>query len=197
MIPLIVGIIGMSGCGKTYKVAKLIKNQKRVVVFDPTCDPAFDFLFMVEQYETLAESMSHEEFQVVYRPETFDEFDTAFYIMPCFRDYCFVVDEVSFFADSHVIHPALRDIAYMKRRRQQICLLWTSQRPKMVNLALTSQTTVFIAGYLDDSSSLDFLPAQWRSGELSKLRIAEYDGVGEFKIVKGRADVLTKAFGKD
>lgn len=183
----IVGIIGVTGYGKTTFARKLLRKSDRLVVFDPQDD--FDELTPVSTLHELAHILQDEEFRLAVRLENTDEYVQAAQVVGYYRGIDLLIDEANIWTRPNFTPEPFKQLIFRGRRRE-IRVVWTSQRPGLVSRDLSSQSMYLVTFRLIEPRDLTYLPSRWRNRaeELERLP------VGEYRIIRGDGDELAKIF---
>ena len=152
-----IGIVGISGYGKSVLTGKLLRQFDRVIAFDPTGDEMFDDENMTEVYTNKQldfhlKNAYESKYLIVLRPEIFQEYYYMIQTAAQAADCALIFDELAVFAPSNPrtspiaidgeYTNALYDIFLRGRKRGQ-SIIWNSQRGYSVNMTCRSQTHTY------------------------------------------------------
>lgn len=143
----IVGIIGPKGSGKTYFTCELIRNQRRIAVFDTAQEPSY--IHVVDEIvfgnpEMLKAILLTPDFSVAYRTlhldEGFHHFATLSFLA---GDMTMVIEEVDQLCSPHYIHEDMKLAADIGRHRN-LNLIYICRAFSEISKTLTRGTNSFI-----------------------------------------------------
>ncbi len=133
--------IGKSGSGKSFLVNRLIRDKKRVVVFDTMAEYE-NVVTFTDRDKFLAFWQKHYRgnYRIAYQPErnpAFEIDDIAELVYLC-GNVCFVIEEVTAFTTPNYISDQLAH-CIQRGRHKNIEIIGTTQRPYGLHRLLTSQ----------------------------------------------------------
>ena len=182
----IVGIIGTTGYGKTTFAKALVRDCKRLVVFDPQDD--FD-LFPVENLPDFVHVLYNPDFRIASRLDDTDEYLFAFKALNYFRDIDIIVDEANIWSNAYKNPPEFDQLIFRGRRRG-LNLIWTSQRPGMVSRNLSSQTQWLIGFQLLEPRDIYYLSSSWRKRATELENLPKF----EYRFLRGKESDLKEIY---
>lgn len=199
----VVGIVGQSGCGKTYRLLQLLKKVKRGIHFDTPNNighgerqnpmPGWYVIQGYSQFVAFFRVNRHKNFRVVYKPgaDAQSEFYAICKLVFSMGNVVFSVDEMWEFVKPGWMPTPLNRIVF-RGRAPGITLLWIAQQPQKVATDLRSQTSSFYSFRVQNRNALraieeDLLPAE-AVALLPRLEDRHYiyrDEQENWKVVRG------------
>lgn len=172
-------VMGQRGCGKSYLARNFQSLWPRRVIID-SLNEYRDGGLIVHNFSDFADSLLHfhevnqKEFVLIYQ---FDfEARNKEHIFEEILKLCYylgniqvVVEEVQIYASIHNL-PWRLENALLTGRHQNISLLFTSQRPGMVNKTIVSQCSHVFVGRISEGNDLKYLRSIL-GDEVEKLRL--------------------------
>lgn len=140
-----VGVLGMSGFGKTVMCEALIRPLNRVIIFDYQHDDKYDSYQIATTNKAFVELVSGEEdLAVAFRgKKLFEYLDAIEYTADNVRDVCILFDEMSMYAPVRQVPESIKEI-FFRGRRKGYSLIWNSHRPHAVDISVRSQTHSYV-----------------------------------------------------
>ena len=185
----IIGLVGQTEYGKTYRTKIIVKSARRVVVIDPKGEFNEDF-FIKTTIPDVVESMLKTEFRISAQFREISDYELLFIALKEFSDYTLVCEELSLFCSAQSTNEDLRQIVQIVGSKQAINFIWNAQRPANVSRDISSQSHVVISFRVLEAADSKYFSSKWRSREgeqeLSLL------GVGDFRIVRGDLETFQK-----
>lgn len=163
----IIGVIAPKGSGKTHAVCEYLRRQNRFAAFVifrndvGYLGPADEVI--AENPRRLMESMSEENFRIVYHPSppVVKDGDIEISFIDKFIDICFkrgnmlmVLDEAHMICTNRTMPPSLM-MAMVDGRRRGLDILYVSHRFATVNRMLTTNTDEFWFWKIIEPADLD------------------------------------------
>lgn len=190
----IILIFGKRGTGKSYLAAKIIENERRLLVYDTLSEYENGVVFCAEQDEQFIEFWRHVyrgNFRLIYRPlNPQDEIDEIADMVFTLGDMTFLVEEVDCYCTSYQISEAFAHII-QRGRHKNITLIGVTQRPFGIHRLLTSQAKeIYIFGTNEprDREYLKLLLGEQIEAKLDQLQQYQYvhwqEGKSELEIGK-------------
>ena len=187
-------IFGKRGTGKSYLAAKLIENEKRLLIFDTLGEYTNGVVFDAEYAERFKEFWKRTyrgNFRLIYRPLNPEaEIDEIAELVFLLGNMTFLVEEVDCYCTSWQISDAFAHII-QRGRHKDISLIGVTQRPFGIHRLLTSQAKeIYIFGTNEprDREYLKLLLGAEIEAKLDQLQQYQYlhwqDGVAELEIGK-------------
>lgn len=185
----ILGLVGQTEYGKTFRTKAIIKSARRVVVIDPKSEFDNDF-FIKTSIGDVVDAMIKNEFRISAQFRDIPDYDLLFIALKEFSNYALVVEELSLFCTSQSTNEDLRQIVQVVGSKQAIDFIWNAQRPANISRDISSQTHVVISFRVLEAADSNYFSSHWRSRageeELSSL------GVGDYRIVRGDKETFVK-----
>jgi len=187
-------IFGKRGTGKSYLAAKLIAEERRLLIYDTLSEYDAGVIFDTEQAEQFKEFWRHvyrRNFRLVYRPlNPQAEIDEIAELVFALGDMTFLVEEVDCYCTSYQISDAFAHII-QRGRHKNISLIGVTQRPFGISRLLTSQAKeIYVFGTNEprDRDYLKLLLGEAIEPKLDLLQKYEYvrwqEGKQELEIGK-------------
>ena len=179
---IILGLVGQTEYGKTYRTKIIVKAARRVVVIDPKGEFNEDF-FIKSSVGSVVDSMLKDEFRVSAQFRELPDYELLFIALKEFRDYTLVVEELSLFCSAQSTNEDLRQIVQIVGSKQGINFIWNAQRPANISRDISSQSHVVLSFRVLEAADSNYFSKKWRSreGEEELARL----GVGDYRIVRG------------
>lgn len=187
-------IFGKRGTGKSYLAAKLIAEERRLLIYDTLSEYEAGVIFGTEQADEFFEYWRHvyrRNFRLIYRPlNPQDEIDEIAELVFTLGDMTFLVEEVDCYCTSFQISDAFAHII-QRGRHKNITLIGVTQRPFGIHRLLTSQAKeIYVFGTNEprDRDYLKLLLGEAIEEKLDQLKQYEYvhwqEGKQELEIGK-------------
>lgn len=181
-----IGVLGMSGSGKTVMTEALIRPFDRLIVFDYQEDDAYDNYVVTTNLSSLEKAVKTQpEFAIALRGNTGFFIDSLHIVSQYARNCCIVFDEMSMYAPTRNMPEAMKEIICRGRRKGYV-LIWNTQRPKGVNAEVRSQTHAYIVFCMMETLDADYFEVDPQE----KLALKQLK-VGQFRVYRDR-NRLTK-----
>lgn len=160
-------ILGQSGCGKSYLGRQLQKIwPKRIIIdslneYDDANEIFSDFIIFSERLKK-AHNENENEFEFIFQfqPEPgvskvkiFDEIIRLAYYM---GNILIVIEEVQLFTNPHNC-PHWLETALMTGRHRGVSLMFTTQRPGLLNKNMASQCQHIFCGRINEKNDLNYV----------------------------------------
>jgi len=188
------GIVGMTGTGKTTKLVEIVNNidNHRMIAIDDLDELAHrglkgfftaynidDFIFMLS---------NKRKFKIRCHFEHLDDYQKIFDIVWNLNNLVLIIDEINLHSDRYNISENLNNI--VKRGRiKNISLIYNSQRPTDINREITSQSEFLISFRIQEPRDVSYFPKTFRS-DVDKIKMLENLAVGEFVFIRGDNELL-------
>jgi len=173
-------IFGKRGTGKSYLANKLIRDERRLLIYDTLSEYKEGVVFDAEQADQFKEFWRHVyrgNFRLIYRPLKPDaEIDDIAELVFALGDMTFLVEEVDCFCTSWQISDAFAHIV-QRGRHKNISLIGVTQRPFGIHRLLTSQAKeIYVFGTNEprDRDYLKLLLGEAIEPKLDQLKQYEY-----------------------
>ena len=187
-------IFGKRGTGKSYLAAKLIENERRLLIYDTLSEYEAGVIFDIEHAEQFKEFWRHvyrRNFRLIYRPlNPQDEIEEIADLVFTLGNMTFLVEEVDCYCTSYQISDAFSHII-QRGRHKNISLIGVTQRPFGIHRLLTSQAKeIYVFGTNEprDREYLKLLLGEAIEPKLDQLKQYEYvhwqEGKQELEIGK-------------
>lgn len=135
-------IFGKRGSGKSYLAEKLIREERRLVVFDVMGEYKNGVVFGTENHEQLCtfwRYIYHGSFRIIYRPiKPDDEIGRICELVYELGNLTFLVEEIDCYCSAFKISDEFAAIV-QRGRHKNIALIGITQRPYGIHRLLTSQ----------------------------------------------------------
>lgn len=153
-----IGVLGMSGFGKTIFTEGLIRPCPRVAIFDYQDDDAYDNYTIVQDIAALsAETKGRDEFAVCFRGKRIYNYIEAIeYTAEKIRDAIIVFDEISVYAPAKKC-PEVMNEFFFRGRRRGYKVLWNAQRAQSVDISVRAQTHAYVVFRTIEDHDLEYL----------------------------------------
>jgi len=186
-------IFGKRGSGKSYLGAKLLNDERRLVVFDVMGEYTDGVVFNAEQYEQFIEfwrRVYRGNFRLIYRPLRPDvEIERIAELVYACGNVTFFVEEIDCYCSAYSISDAFAAIV-QRGRHKNIQLVGVTQRPFGIHRLLTSQAKEIYVFNTNEPRDRDYLKSLLGVGveeKLDKLKQYEHlhwsdDGTDELRI---------------
>lgn len=159
-------VMGQRGCGKSFLAKNWQSLWPRRVIIDSLNEYKSGEL-IVHNFDDFADTLSHYEqikkdkFEIIYQFdfETRNKeliFEEILKLCYYFGNILIVVEEIQIYATAHNL-PWRLENALMTGRHQNIALLFTSQRPGLVNKSIISQCSHQFVGRISEGNDLKYL----------------------------------------
>lgn len=161
----IIGFVGHPGTGKTYRAGRAVLRCNRVVIFSTVASfgeptpwhptrtrmPGFVEVTGVSRLIEVLRMKRDGRFRIIYTPEgdAETEFEYVSELIWNLGNTVFLIDEIAYFQTSSSSPQFLKRMM-ITGRHHGITLLWTAQRPQLVDKTLTSTTLELYLGRLGD-----------------------------------------------
>lgn len=159
-------VMGQRGCGKSYLAKNWQLLWPRRVIID-SLNEYRDGGLIVHNFDDFADSLLHfhqtgqKEFTLIFqfdfearnKEQIFEEILKLCYYL---GNILVVVEEVQIYASVHNL-PWRLENALLTGRHQNLALLFTSQRPGMVNKTIISQCSHVFVGRINEGNDLKYL----------------------------------------
>lgn len=153
------GILGMTGTGKSYLTTQLIKHlvkhSDRIIVVDDLKQINIPFQICFNLYEFIQAVIDRHEFKLILRFDDFNDYELAFAIIWLLNNSLLIIDELSLYCDPFSISESLRNIS-QRGRLKNISLIWNTQRPANISRNISSQNEFIISFRLQEIADLKF-----------------------------------------
>lgn len=162
------GIIGVTGTGKTYLTANIIYHlmdkTNRIIIIDDLMQLSkeleqrnlssyFIHCYTIEQF--ILNIVDTVNFKLILHFEYNEDYDIALSIIWQLNNLVLFVDELSLYCDAFNIPVALKNIA-QRGRLKNISLIWNTQRAQNINRNISSQNEFIIAFQLSEINDLRY-----------------------------------------
>jgi len=159
-------VLGQRGCGKSFLAKNWQSLWPRRIIIDSLNEYQSGEL-IVHNFNDFADTLSHydeikrDKFEIIYqfdfetrnREVIFEEILKLCYY---FGNVLIVVEEIQLYSSPHNL-PWRLENALMTGRHQNIALLFTSQRPGLVNKSIFSQCSHQFVGRITEGNDLKYL----------------------------------------
>lgn len=187
-------IFGKRGSGKSYLANQMIRNEKRLIVFDTMSEYKEGIVFGTEDFDQFCEfwkSVHNRKFRLIYRPIRPDvEIEYIAELVYKLGDVTFLVEEIDCYCSAYQISDQFANIV-QRGRHKNITLIGISQRPYGIHRLLTSQAKeiyIFNTNEPRDREYLKTLLSSEIESKLDQLKQYEYiywqDGTDGLQIGK-------------
>lgn len=185
----ILGLVGQTEYGKTYRTKIIVKSARRVVIVDPKGEFNEDF-FIKTSVGAVVDSMLKDEFRVSVQFRDLADYELLFIALKEFSNYTLVVEELSLFCSAQSTNEDLRQIVQIVGSKQAINFIWNAQRPANISRDVSSQSHVVVSFRVLESADSKYFSQRWRSRE-GEEELASL-GVGDYRIVRGDKETFDK-----
>lgn len=180
-------ILGQSGCGKSYLGRIVQKIWPRRVIIDclneysdyPKTDIYDDFGAIADRLAALERKKS-KEYALVFQfdPEQKDTdaiFDQLIRVLYYMGNVLVVIEEIQEYCTPHKMPHWLRK-SLLTGRHQNMALLFTTQRPALLNKTIVSQSAHIFCGRLNDKNDINYVSSflNSESNKLAELKIRNF-----------------------
>lgn len=137
----IICVFGMRGFGKTYHTKELIKNCKRLLVYDTLNEYYKNVKFTIYSFDLLKVHLNKPNFSLSFSPRNLTTaFDPTCQLVGAIGDITFIIEEVDFYSSTFFTPEPLQFLVRYGRHRN-VSLIVTARRPAEVPRLITSQST--------------------------------------------------------
>jgi len=173
-------IFGKRGSGKSYLAEKLIREERRLVVYDVMSEYTNGIVYGTETCGKMMEfwlRVYQDRFRLIYRPiKPLEEIETLSDLIFELGDVCFLVEEIDCYCSAYKISDSFASIV-QRGRHKNITLIGITQRPFGIHRLLTSQAKeiyIFSTNEPRDREYLRTLLGQEIEGKLDALEQYQY-----------------------
>lgn len=153
----ILGILGMSGSGKSTFTEGIVRPLRRAVIFDYQHDDLFDGYEVVKSLKSYSDAVARDEFSVVFRAKRVTEYIEAIeHTADNVRDVSLVFDELAVYAPSRRAPEVMSEV-FFRGRRRGYSIIWNSHRPQGVDVDIRSQTHTYCVFQTVEPNDIKFL----------------------------------------
>ena len=135
-------VIGKRGSGKSVLVKHMIRNERRLMIYDIMGEYQNGIVFGAEDfvpYLKFWRRFYRSKFRMIYRPiKPLEEIEVISGLVYELGNVCFLVEEIDCYCSTHKISDSLAAIV-QRGRHKNITLIGITQRPYGINRLLTSQ----------------------------------------------------------
>ncbi len=192
-------VMGKRGCGKSFLVKQLIKNIRRLFVYDSMGE--YTDGVVVEDMAELRKFWSkvyRGHFRIIYRPtDAESEFEPICQLIWVCGYMTLVAEEVQTFCNTRSICKDFKAIV-AKGRHRDITLIGVTQRPAEISKLLTSQAKEICIFNTTEPNDLQYFKDSFGSElveKIGQLQQYEYvfwkDGVKELMVSKAKLEEKT------
>lgn len=173
-------IFGKRGSGKSYLAEKLIREERRLVVYDVMSEYQDGIVFGPETIKgfVIFWLMFYRDcFRIIYRPiKPLEEIEVLSDLVFALGNCCFLVEEIDCYCSAYKIDDSFASII-QRGRHKNITLIGITQRPFGIHRLLTSQAKeiyIFSTNEPRDREYLRTLLGQEIEGKLDALEQYQY-----------------------
>ena len=158
-----IGIIGRSGCGKSYLCKLLQKLFPRRIIFDSVNEYQGRSLRRFSDWQSVLPELKDrsKELEIIFQADPFIKnqaqvFDESLKLLYFAGHLCIITEEVQNFASVHSLPHWLRSCLLTGRHRD-LALMFTTQRPGELHKTILSQCSHIFVGQLHDSNDIRYV----------------------------------------
>jgi len=185
------GILGVTGSGKSYLTQEIIKhiNASRSIVIDDLMQITPDNYQRVHSLdEFIFQLLEKDQFKIIVSLEDDSEYYDIFAIIWHLNNLVLTIDELSLFCDPYSIPESLRNIT-QRGRLKNISLIWNTQRPANISRNISTQTEFVVSFKLYEFADLSYF--QLNKNKIEKIINLDKNNY-EYVIARGDETDITK-----
>lgn len=164
-------IIGKPGSGKSKKALNLVKECRRVLIFDTLGHDYSDgvVFYDLAGLKAFWRSVYAKSFRIIYRPlNDIEEFDEVCKLVWACRDMTFLAEELDTFCPNGKSIPSF--IRILKRgRHRDIHFIGITQRPMGINRNVTAMANEVFVFNTDEPGDLDYFKDRLSAEAVEKI----------------------------
>lgn len=151
----VIGVLGMTGYGKTEFVKSLLPRINRYIVFDPQHEYPGLVLDSAAAVGRHVAECGMLPFSIAYRPRSDADAAAFFRLAAAIRFYTLILEEAEEVANTNRIDEYVaRIVSY--GRHDAISLIWVSRQPKELSAKLRRQSETVVSFRLSDPLDLEW-----------------------------------------